>query len=49
MKEAGEKSKPSSADIRRDARRLLEEVAASGDREQRRRLATRAFELAQLA
>jgi hypothetical protein len=43
------RTKLSAAEIRRDARRLLDEVTATVDRDQRRRLAVRAFELAQLA
>ena len=42
-------TKLSSAEIRKDARRLLDEITATGDRDRRRRLAVRAFELAQLA
>jgi hypothetical protein len=41
--------KRNAADVRQDARRLLDAISATVDRGQRRRLAVRAFELAQLA
>ncbi len=41
--------KPTPSEIRQDARRLLDEISATVDRGQRRTLAVRAFELAQLA
>jgi hypothetical protein len=43
------RTKLSAAEIRQDARRLLDEITATLDRDRRRRLAVRAFELAQLA
>ncbi len=49
MDDTRQKSKPDVEGIRRDARRLLDELSATGDRDRRRRLAVRAFELAQLA
>jgi len=49
MDSKGQGTKLSSAEIRQDARRLLDEITGTIDRDRRRRLAVRAFELAQLA
>ncbi len=49
MDDSRKKAKPTAAEVRQDARRLLDEISATVDRGQCRRLAERAFELAQLA
>jgi hypothetical protein len=49
MQQGPQDGKPTPSEIRQDARRLLDEISATADRGQRRTLAVRAFELAQLA